>query len=277
MEEIEFLPVVKAYPALSKTYGEVSCIAGVTLDALGDPQWIRLYPVPFRALSDGQRFAKYQPIRVEVERHSGDRRPETRRPNRDSIQIAGGAISSRDGWRDRRRFIEPLMAESMCEIQRRQAKDGTSLGIFRPKEVFGLRVEKANVSAEKQLIAKAWAAQPSLLDELGPDEKQHQIRELELIPWSFKFNYVCSDPGCRTHTQSIIDWEIAETYRRVRNIADWEDRLRQRWVGDLCAPDRDTAFIVGNQHQHPISFLVLGVWWPERRPEQLALPDLGDG
>lgn len=115
------MPLVKAYPALSKTYGEVSCIAGVT--ASGSPEWIRLYPVPFRALTDNQRFAKYQRIRVRVETHGGDRRPETRRPNRDSIEVAGDAIPSDNAWQLRRRFVEPLMADSMCAIQRRQRKD----------------------------------------------------------------------------------------------------------------------------------------------------------
>lgn len=56
MESIDFLPLVKAYPALSKTYGEVSCIAGVETTAAG-LQWIRLYPVPFRALDDQQAHA----------------------------------------------------------------------------------------------------------------------------------------------------------------------------------------------------------------------------
>ena len=67
--------MVKAYPALSKTYGEVSCIAGVEMLSTG-PRWIRLYPVPFRALDDSRQFAKYQPMRVRVETHWGDRRPE---------------------------------------------------------------------------------------------------------------------------------------------------------------------------------------------------------
>jgi len=50
MESIDVLPLVKAYPALSKTYGEVSCVAGVQLAGDGNcPRWIRLYPVPFRA------------------------------------------------------------------------------------------------------------------------------------------------------------------------------------------------------------------------------------
>lgn len=276
MERIDFLPLVKAYPALSKTYGEVSCIAGVRMSGEGAPEWIRLYPVPFRALDSGQQFSKYQPITVEVERHSGDRRPETRRPNRDSIEISGNAVSSDNGWQRRKRFVAPLMADSMCEILRRQKEDGTSLGIFRPKRVLDIVIEPADVSAEKQAIANAWAAQPSLLDEIVPDEQKAQIKALQLMPWTFKYRYECSDPACKTHTQSIIDWEISGTYRHVKNRPDWQERVKARWLGDLCAEDRDTAFIVGNMHQHPASFLVLGVWWPQRQAEQLSLAELSN-
>lgn len=276
METIDFLPLVKAYPALSRTYGEVSCIAGVRMDGRQAPEWIRLYPVPFRALEQAQQFAKYQPIRLQVQRHSGDRRPETRRPNRDSIAAIGDTIPSRDAWRARRPYVEPLMAESMCEIQRRQRIDGTSLAVFRPKEVLDLVIEPADVKREKAEIARAWAAQPSLLQQVHGDEQTQQLRALEQIPWSFKYRYRCADPRCTTHTQSIIDWEIAELYRKVADRDAWQDKLRQRWLGQLCAPGRDTAFYVGNQHQHPTSFLVLGVWWPERRPNQLSLGNFGN-
>jgi hypothetical protein len=276
VDVIEYLPLVKAFPALSRTYGEVSCIAGVRMAGTGAPEWIRLYPVPFRALADDQQFRKYQPMRVRVETHSRDRRRETRRPDRDSIELLGGPIPSTDGWRLRRRFVEPLMLPSMCEVQRRQQRDGTSLGIFRPKRVLDIVIRPAEIRAEKQQIAQAWAAQGTLLDGLGSDEKAHQLRELELTPWTFKYLYECDEPKCKTHTQSIIDWEIAEYYRRIRDHADWRDRLRDHWIGKLCGPDRDTAFFVGNQHQHLNSFLVLGVWWPELRPEQLALGNLGD-
>ncbi len=68
MQTIDFLPLVKAYPSLSKTYGEVSCIAGVEITP-GGPRWIRLYPVPFRALDENQQFRKYQRVRLEVETH----------------------------------------------------------------------------------------------------------------------------------------------------------------------------------------------------------------
>jgi hypothetical protein len=212
-------------------------------------EWIRLYPVPFRSLSNDSRFAKYQPIRVRVQQHSGDRRPA-------------------HAWRRRRRFVEPLMAPSMCEVRRRQRAVGTSLAVFRPREVLDIAIEPANVDAGKREIARAWAAQTSMIDGVGTNERAHQLRALEEVPWSFKYRYVCADPGCRTHTQSIIDWEIAEFYRHVRHYADWRDRLKEKWIGELCGLGRDTAFFVGNQHQHPAS--LLGVWWPPLQPEQLA-------
>ncbi len=275
METITFLPTVKAYPALSKTYGEVSCVAGVQFspdDQLSprDLSWIRLYPVPYRDLDGNQQFAKYQPIRVDVQQHSGDRRPETRRPNRESIEIVGSPIPTSDSWERRRRFLEPLMADSMCAIQRAQAEAGTSLGIFRPKRVLDLQVESVDVKAEKAEIARAWVAQGSLLSAEPAEEKSHQLKALELIPWRFKLRYECADPSCRSHSQSIIDWEIDQYYRRVRHSSEWVDKLRHRWLEEICGPDRDTALIVGNQHQHPTSFLILGVWWPPRTAEQLA-------
>ncbi len=240
------------------------------------PRWIRLYPVPFRAPEDKKQFRKYQPVRLRVAPHRGDLRPETRRPDLDSIELLGDPVSSRDAWAFRRRLVEPLMEASMCEIARRQRRDGTSLGVFRPGRVIGLEIEKASVDEGKRAIAKAWLAQTSLLDGLGTEERTSQLRELEHAPWTFKYRYECEDTGCPSHTQSIIDWEIAQFYRRVRRREDWRDRMKNRWLGDLCGPGRDTAFFVGNMHQHPRSFLVLGVWWPPRRPEQLALTDLAN-
>lgn len=270
METIGFLPVVKAYPQLSRTYGEVSCIAGIQTD-LERAGWIRLYPVPFRALDDRQQFAKYQPIRLEAETHSRDRRPETRRPNRDSITLVGEALPSSDGWQSRRRFVEPLMAESMCAIQRDQRETGTSLGVFRPKEVIDLVIERRDANEDKEALARAWAAQPSLLDALGDDERPNQLEALRQVPWTFKYRYICSDPACNTHEQTIVDWEVAELYRHVRERDNWQDLMRAKWLGELCGADRDTAFFVGNQLKFPTAFLVLGVWWPPRRPEQLSL------
>jgi hypothetical protein len=276
MERIELLPVVKAYPALSRKYGEVSCVAGVQMSGAAAPRWIRLYPVSFRALESDQKFRKYEPVSVEVGMPRNDRRPETRTPNRDSIQVIGTVLSTRDGWRYRRRFIEPLMIESMCWLQRQEKAHGTSLGVFRPADVERLVFERTDVNREKRVIASTWAAQRSLFGLSTSAERAGQLRALEQIPFSFKYRYRCTDPKCPGHEQSIIDWEIAQLYRQVQHQDNWQNRLSQKWIGELCAPGRDTAFIVGNMHQHPRSFLVLGVWWPPRQAEQLALDNLLD-
>jgi hypothetical protein len=153
-EVIRLLPVVKAYPALSRTYGEVSCVAGVQMGDGGPAGWIRLYPVPFRALEDARRFRKYEPMTVRVARPRSDRRPETRRPDVDSIVPSGHLLPSSNAWRARRAWIEPLMVDSMCELRRRQRKDGTSLGIFRPADITGLVIEPVDVRIARREMAK---------------------------------------------------------------------------------------------------------------------------
>lgn len=39
-------------------------------------------------------------------------------------------------------------------------------------------------------------------------------------------------------------------------------RQRRKFFNEMCGDDRDTYFFIGNQHQHPGSYLVLGVFWP---------------
>lgn len=269
LHRINFLPLVKAYPALSKRYGEVSCVAGAELRDEG-PRWVRLYPVPFRALDSSKQFAKYQPMSLEVQTHSGDTRPETRRPNTDSIRLLGGTLVTKNDWAERKPFVEPLITHSMCDVQRRQKTERTSLAAFRPARVVDLIIEPASVKEEKQAIADAWAAQGTLLDASEPEEKSFQVEALELMPWTFKYRYFCADPACKGHTQSIIDWEISQLYRNVKRNDDWQDAIRKKWLDQMCGQDRDTVFFVGNQHLHPGSFLILGVWWP-RRVDQLQL------
>lgn len=284
VETIDFLPVVKAYPAVSKRHGEVACIAGVQFihtDALSPPQvkWIRLFPVPFRDLESDQQFSKYQPIRVHVESHSSDSRPETRRPDRESIEVTGDTIPAEGDWLGRRPFVEPLMADSMCGIQRRRKVDRTSLGIFRPAEILGLDIEDIDVKEEKEELAETMArreAQGSLLKGGEIDEKAELLGALDLIPYRFKLRYRCDEPGCQEHAQSIVDWEILQFYRRERQKPDWEEIVRRRVLEEVCGPDRDVALIVGNQHQHENAFLILGFWWPKRIPEQLGLGELSD-
>jgi hypothetical protein len=284
METIDFLPIVKAYPAVSKRHGEVACIAGVQFRDTGplslpEVKWVRLFPVPFRDLESDQQFAKYQPITVRVESHSSDSRPETRRPDRESIEVTGDTIAPKGDWLGRRPYVESLMVDSMCEIQRRREDDRTSLGIFRPAEILGLDIESIDVKKEKEELAETMArreAQGSLLKGGEINEKEELLGALDLIPYRFRLRYQCDDPGCQGHAQSIVDWEILQFYRHERQKPDWEEIVRHRVLDVVCGPDRDVALIVGNQHQHENAFLVLGFWWPRKIAEQLGLGEIDD-
>lgn len=46
--------------------------------------------------------------------------------------------------------------------------------------------------------------------------------------------------------------------------------MRRRFEDDLWV-GRDPVLFVGNQEQHPIAFLVLGVFWPPAGPVQTML------
>jgi hypothetical protein len=266
-QRIRVLVLVKAYPALSTKYGEVVCVAGVRTDG-ERPQWVRLWPVSFRALEFTDRFSKYQLIDVDVFRPPSDRRPESWSPQLPTLTLGTKLPTSR-GWQARRDIIEPVVVESMCWLQRQQASAGTSLGVFRPAVVDDFEVtpaDDADLIAEH--IRRAQSAAQSTL--FGP-----KGTPLEASPYKFKYHYKCADSRCGGHHQTVIDWEAVQAARQWRTGYDepaLRDKLRDKWLGELCSAERDSMFYVGNMHLNPVSFLVLGVFWPPRRPEDAAAP-----
>ena len=254
-ETITVVPTVKAYPALSSKLEEFVCVAGFAVRLLEQPRWVRLFPVPFRELDLEQQFHKWQPITLDVEPSSNDRRPESLRPVSHTIQT-GALLRSRD----RRRLVASMPHMSMCDLIAQQQLDGTSLGVIRPREVIDvIVVERDDDEVRKhQERAAAIANQQKLF---GPE-----LAPLEAIPHRFVYQYLCEHPHCGLHNQGIIDWEISAAYRKWRGSYpdNFIDRIRNKWLDELCGPDRDTRFFVGNMHQHPSSFLVLGVFSPKR-------------
>lgn len=203
-EPLRLLVTVKAYPAVSTRYGEVVCVAGVT-EPGPDQRWVRLFPVPFRQLEWAQRFRKYQLIELKVKAHGSDVRLETRRPNLESLSLHR-RLGEKDNWYERRPYIEPLMHSSMCEIARRQGEEGLSLGAFRPREIQDFLCEPHNAAWSSR--QEAVVSQPSLLFANGDT--------LEQIPFRFVYRYRCEDVQCKGHRQSIIDWELAQAFRKWR-------------------------------------------------------------
>lgn len=244
------LVTVKSYPQMGSKLGETVCVAGLRMD-VSPPVWVRLFPVPFRDLDTVMQFEKYAVVEVDATQTTKDRRPESWMPRDDSIRV-GEKLDTRNGWALRRRWVEPVLIGSMCELSRRQKESGTSLGAFRPAEVLDVTVK----------AAKPWSherrAQAGQISVLAPEKIP-----LEQIPFEFRYHYRCAEDGCLTHEQMIIDWEIGEFWRRVRD----PDAVRERWLNEVAGRDKDVVLFCGNMHQHLGSFLVLGVFWPPRRAE----------
>jgi hypothetical protein len=268
-QTVDMVVTVKAYPVVSQRYREAVCVAGVRTDT-PTPEWVRLFPVCFRDLPEDRQFAKYQRIRLQTLTPRSDRRPETRTPLLDTIET-GEILDTSNRWGRRMELFEPLRVESMCELVRRQHADGTSLGIFRPRDVTDLKIAPANDWTPKQRMI---LEQPSLMD------AGRAKAVLEKPALSITYHYRCSDPACKGHKQQNVDWEFGQAVRQwgpqASGSADLERMIREMWLEKMCAATKDTHFVVGSQHQYPDKFLILSVVWPAVRPQsaQLGLFDL---
>ena len=258
---MQVLVTVKAYPALSQKHGEVVCVAGVRIDGLR-PEWVRLFPVAFRDLAFTDRFKKYQVVTVDVTRPASDRRPESWTPNLNSLHL-GEVVASKGGWKRRLDKLQGLPVMPMCEVLARQQETGMSLAAMRPLEILDLEIQRADLDAERVALAER-AAQEGLFG------LKHL--PLEPAPYQARYVYRCGESGCRTHHQGLIDWEFVEASRRWRTLypeAELPERLRAKFLEEMCGPTKDTMFFVGNQHLAPRGFLVLGVFWP---PSPVSAP-----
>jgi hypothetical protein len=259
-ERMNVVVLVKAAPVLTRQLEETMCVAGVRIDR-GDPHWIRLHPVPFRDLDDDSKFRKYQTVSVDVRRPSSDRRPESWSPVHGSI-LPSESMGTENGWAQRRQLIAQLGEVTMCDLieaNRSGSGPGTpSLAVVRPVEAPSLKITEREESQlrEWQRRSVGAASRISLFDD--PNVRKP---EFEVVPWRFQYEFRCSAPRCLGHTQTIVDWEVLALWRHVRHRVDWRDQMRLKFE-EVLWRGRDTVLFVGNQEQYPISFLVLGVFWP---------------
>jgi hypothetical protein len=259
-ERMKVLVLVKAAPVLTSNFDETMCVAGARIDA-PEPAWVRLHPVPFRDLDDDRKFTKYQAVDVDVIRRRADRRPESWSPIHGSI-VPTESMSTDHGWAQRRGIVETLGEANMCdlvEVNRSGSGPGTpSLAVVRPIAPPKLRITRRDDAQLEEWGRRAAAAESrvSLFDD--PDARKP---EFEVVPWRFQYEFQCSASACNGHVQTIVDWEVLALWRHVRHRPDWQEQMRVKFEETLWQ-GRDSRLFVGNQEQHPASFLVLGVFWP---------------
>ena len=257
MKELEVLSLVKSYPLPSQSLGEAVCVIGAHKE-LG---LVRIYPVPFRQLQDEKQFGKYQIIKLQVRKPKNDPRPNTFRPQLETIEVTNPRLSTDDYWCARKTWVMPFLSDSMCQIQAEQTNSGQSMGFFKPTQVLDIVQEETNAKWTPKDLAKLDKGQQDFF-------LTQQNKLLEKIPYTWKYVYKCADAHCNGHTQTIIDWEINAFYLKQikrKGIADPEEvheTVKQKFLHELCGPAKDTYFFTGNMLKHPVTFLILGIFWP---------------
>jgi hypothetical protein len=255
------LITVRTYPVPARKGIEVSCTGGIT----DDGKWIRLFPVPYRFLEEDRRFTKYQWISVSVTKARNDIRPESFTPNLDTLAI-GERLSTAGNWRARRDIIRPLMRPSLCTIQcEHNANRSPTLGIFKPAQITRLMIENAGQAN--------WTTEQLNTLRQIPMFQSVPAQELEKIPFDFKYKFRCSDVSCSGHSLTCFDWEMGQAYRswRRRYGNNWEQPFRRRFESEMINKN-DTHLFVGNLHQFPASWIVVGLFYPPK----LGTADLFD-
>jgi hypothetical protein len=260
LESLEVLITVKTYPEASRSYEETVCTAGIRRDG----GFVRLYPVRFRGLRVEQQYRKYQWVRVRAARNTSDPRPESYRPDLESLTTLGVPLPPDGNWRERKRLVLPYASASMEDLWDQCASRRTSLGLVRPAEVTDLTVEPCEREWEPGRLQ--WMRQTKLFGSA--------IKPLPRLPYRFRYAFRCRDPRCRGHESMIRDWELGSLYfkqlGRTGSESQAVDAVRHKFLNELFAPSKDSYLFMGNMREHENSWIVLGVFWPPRE-EQLTL------
>ena len=267
---LKVLITVKTYPIPSSRYDELVCTAGVT--ETGD--FLRLHPINFRDLPFSQQYKKYQWIEVMAAKHEGrDVRKESYRPDSDSIQIIGDPIRSNPGnWNERARYALAKKARSMEDLHDRQQADRTSLGIFRPKKVHDLIIAPDDPDWKPSFMA---ALRQARLWEIRTVSREPPRK----VPFKFHYRFECDDERCSGHKMMIEDWEVGALFWKLVDQGlshkDAAVKVKRKFLGELCAANKDTHFFVGTILAHPRSWVVIGIFYPKIEPPVLFDTEAG--
>jgi len=251
----EILVFALTYPELSTKYRESACTGGVFMDSR---EWCRIYPLPVRFLDE--RVRRWSVISARVWQEPGkDSRPESWRIEADSIRVKR-KITTGNGrppdWRERREIVfrADRVFSTLEDLSAKQAADGTSLGIVRPREGAVVRIEERPPADRRE-----WESKLHLVVDQGdllPGKRRPPA--LEYLSKRLKVRFRCPSDRCRGHNCVVLDWEICELARRE----GW-DAAREK-VDTLLGSDYDTQFFMGNFNAHRRNFGIVGLWYPKR-------------
>ena len=210
------LVTVKTYPELSKTYGETVCTAGIREDGT----WVRLYPVPFRRLDEGEQYKLYDWITCPLAKHSRDPRPESHRPTGEIERV--DHVGTADNWRERRELLlgRPRVYGSLGELIEAAKNNISSLAVFKPARLIDFEWEPADREwdASKLEAVRTIASQPDLFDD---ESWNRTFRVVDKVPYNFY--YRVEDADGRESRMRILEWQLGALYRNCLRSAEGDE------------------------------------------------------
>jgi hypothetical protein len=236
--ETDAVVLIKAAPQVGDKHGETVCCAAIDLHG----QWLRLYPVAFRSLEQGQKFGRWDRIKFRWRLPDDDRRIESRRVDQHTLAITGKLKKS-----ERQQFLAKLVVTSLT----REREEGRSLALLKP-EIIGFDVERKSAEELQTETAKfaALRAQTDLFN-------TKPIIPYQPCPFRFGYRYRTND-GERAGT--CQDWEMEATYynwSRSHGEVEALKRIKQTFGENY--PRLGMLLAMGTHSLYPDTWLINGV------------------
>jgi len=232
--------------------------------------------MPFRLLNDDQQYPKFTWIEVNAERNYSDFRPESYRPDIDTLKVES---KPKANWDDRRRIIfktQTVFTNLHTLIAEAKSPAKTSLAIFKPTKIldFVIEPDEREWNPKKLASLQEHSQQLSLFKTI--EEIEEEFRIVQKVPYKFSYRFE-DDSGVQSKLM-IADWEIGILYlnclwRSNNNEEVARAQVKQKYFDEFLK--RDLHFFLGttkkhhNQSRNP--FIIVGVYYPPMPEENQQL------
>lgn len=226
------------YPSYSSKYVENVCTGGLLADS---SEMVRIHPIPRRYLDPAHQFKSFQWIQADVAKHANDPRPESLRIKPDTIELCEH-LDSRKHHQERRRLLEesPHLCRSVEDLHDRHNAHDVSLGIVKPKEITGVRLENKGKSERDDWLSK----EKMLLAQQNLFERAPM--PIDFIDVRFEISWVCDDNRCDGHSMSLLNWGLHELYRRLQGDPDKREKVTSEMSRRLDQKKYDLYLFLGS-------------------------------
>lgn len=258
---------VKTYPNPSAKYDELVCNAGF----LETGEWVRIYPVKFRALPYDQQYSKYDWIELDLVKNTSDFRQESFRPRLgidEEIKTVGSMSTGKNrDWGERKRYALREVFTSMQDLIRLSKTQyiWKSLATLKPREIVSFEIKEDERDWKPTVLASL--SQMSLF----AYGKGHPGRELQVVrklPYRYYY-HLLTEGDNRPRRMMIEDWEIGALYWNCLAQTEGDEiaaneLVRKKFEEEL--PAKDLHLFVGttmaNHIRSPNPFVIVGVFYP---------------